>query len=38
MTLLREICGWCKAVIVDGPPNAPVTHGICPKCVKKVSD
>jgi hypothetical protein len=33
---LREVCAWCKAVIVDGPPTSPVTHGICPKCLKEV--
>lgn len=30
--VLREICGWCKAVVVEGDAGAPVTHGICPTC------
>lgn len=31
----REVCAWCQAVLVEGTPDAPVSHGICPECLKK---
>lgn len=33
---LREICAWCRAVLVEGTAGAPVTHGMCPKCAKEL--
>lgn len=30
------VCAWCKGVIRDGVE--PVTHGICPRCLKEVED
>lgn len=30
---MKVICGWCRAVLVDGPP--PTSHGICKPCMDK---
>ncbi len=29
---LRKVCAWCQAVVVDGPREGPVSHGICAEC------
>lgn len=34
-TVLRVVCAWCLTVLVDGPPDQPVSHGICPDCIPK---
>lgn len=28
------ICAWCKKVMKEG--EEPASHGMCPKCVKKM--
>lgn len=34
--VLREVCAWCQAVIVEGDHGAPVSHGICETCAAKM--
>jgi hypothetical protein len=29
---LRIVCGWCQTVLVEGDPNGPTSHGMCPSC------
>lgn len=29
------VCAWCSAVIQQGIPNAPESHGICKICYAK---
>lgn len=31
----RQECSWCEAVLVEGPPGASTSHGICVECAKK---
>lgn len=31
----RILCAWCTAVIQEGPPGAPVSHGCCNSCFDK---
>jgi hypothetical protein len=28
----RVICAWCKKVLEEGDPGAPVSHGMCQEC------
>lgn len=32
---LRVLCMDCRTVIQDGPPDAPVSHGLCDACYRK---
>ena len=32
MTTFRRVCAWCQAVLAEGSPGAPTSHGICPAC------
>lgn len=34
--MLRVICAWCKAVMVEGDEPEPVSHSICPVCDAKL--
>jgi hypothetical protein len=31
----RVICAWCKRVLREAPPGAPVSHGICEDCLEE---
>ena len=31
--MYRRVCSWCL-VHLDGPEDAPVSHGVCPPCRK----
>jgi hypothetical protein len=33
--IVRVICSWCRAVIVDGTIE-PTSHGICAECSRRV--
>jgi hypothetical protein len=30
-------CAWCTETLVEGPPGAPISHGICRPCSKAVA-
>jgi len=32
----KRVCAWCKTVMDEGDPEAPVSHSICPECDKKL--
>lgn len=34
----RVVCAWCKAVLKEGPPSAPVSHGVCKPCKEKAME
>lgn len=33
----RVICAWCRGIMIEGSPHAPVSHGICDRCLDRVS-
>ncbi len=33
-----RVCGWCGIVIGESPEGEGITHGMCPKCLKKMID
>lgn len=37
---MKVKCGWCPVILDPGPPDAPpdalVSHGMCPECFKKM--
>lgn len=35
MAVYRRICSWC-GVHLSGPPDAPVSHGVCAACKKRL--
>jgi PAS domain-containing protein len=34
LLLMTHKCAWCGKVMREGEADAPVTHGICPDCVR----
>ena len=36
MTKFKVVCGWCKKVMAEGDPGAPVSHSICDACDEKL--
>ena len=39
---MKKLCSYCQEVIEpgapDAPPDAPVSHGICSKCLKRLQE
>jgi hypothetical protein len=31
----RVLCAWCPAVLEEGTPGAPESHGICDDCIRR---
>jgi len=32
----RTVCAWCLALIKDGDPKLPVSHGCCVDCKERL--
>lgn len=34
---MKTVCAWCRKVMIeDETRNAPLTHGVCPDCMKRM--
>lgn len=33
----KIVCAWCDTVLVFAPSPTPISHGICPPCVERVT-
>jgi len=36
MTTIRTICYGCGKVLVDGPGDGELSHGLCPDCIRRL--
>ena len=32
---MQSVCMFCKKIMKEGPEGAPISHGICDKCLEE---